>query len=160
MKTLFEFRGSVLPRVVLSGLLMLGASPSAMAEAAKPMKTIGLMVANERVMAEVAITPEQKTRGLMGRLELPKNGGMLFVFETARRECMWMKNTPLALTVAFIDAQGAVLNLARMAPMSETIHCSSGPAAYALEMAQGWMESRGVKPGDVIAGLPPRGTER
>lgn len=134
--------------------MMLGASPSVAADPGRPNKTIALVVANTTVTAELATTAEDMARGLMGRVSLPSNGGMLFVFSKPQRECMWMKNTPLALTVAFIGADGRVLNTARMAPMSETIHCSTGPAAYALEMTQGWMESRGVGPGDLIQGLP------
>jgi uncharacterized membrane protein (UPF0127 family) len=78
---------------------------------------------------------------------------MLFIFEQPAIHCMWMKNTPLPLSVAFLDDQGAIINIADMQPHSEQTHCATRPALYALEMAQGWFAQRGVKPGAKLGGL-------
>jgi hypothetical protein len=66
---------------------------------------------------------------------------------------MWMKNTYIPLSVAFLDTQGTIINIADMQPHSEQTHCASRPALYALEMAQGWFAQRGVKPGMKLDGL-------
>ena len=66
---------------------------------------------------------------------------------------MWMKNTYVPLSVAFLDESGAILNIADMQPQTEQSHCSSGPARYALEMNQGWFAQKGIKPGAKIGGL-------
>ena len=107
-----------------------------------------------QIQAEIASTPGERARGLMGRKSLAPNHGMLFVFESAERQCFWMKNTPLSLTIAFIADDGTIANTADMQPFSETPHCSEAPVRYALEMEQGWFRQRGVLTGDRVSGLP------
>jgi uncharacterized protein len=89
----------------------------------------------------------------MHRKSMEANRGMVFDFEVAAQHCMWMRNTLIPLSVAFMDQSGKILNIADMTPHDETSHCSSGPARYALEMNQGWFANKGVKPGGKIAGL-------
>ncbi len=122
--------------------------------------TIPLRLGAFTVQAEVAATPDQRARGLMFRERLADNHGMLFVFEQAAPICMWMKNTPLPLAVAFVDARGAIINVESMVPRTETPHCAAAPALYALEMADGWFQDRGLGPGRRIEGLPPAGSNR
>lgn len=66
---------------------------------------------------------------------------------------MWMKNTFLPLSVAFVDAQGRIINIEDMQPHSEDNHCAAAPARFALEMNQGWFRERGIKPGDTLRGF-------
>ena len=112
------------------------------------------------IRAEVANTFETRARGLMYREALGPNQGMLFVFPRLERHCMWMKNTPLPLSVAFIDDDGEVISLSEMAPHTENSHCAAGPVRFALEMTNGWFESRGIRAGGKLLGLerapPPR----
>ncbi|EHQ52369.1 hypothetical protein ECTPHS_06742 [Ectothiorhodospira sp. PHS-1] len=117
---------------------------------------ISLRIGDHPLTAEVADTAPLRARGLMFRESLPPDHGMLFVWEQPEPVAMWMLNTPLPLSVAFIDAQGRILNIARMQPHSRTLHHSAGPARYALEMPQGWFEDRGIPPGDEVRGLPDR----
>jgi uncharacterized membrane protein (UPF0127 family) len=114
---------------------------------------IELQFGPRRLIAEVAATPEMREHGLMQRASLPDNRGMLFVFPNASRQCMWMKDTLIPLSVAFMDAQGRILNIADMQPQSRQIHCSSAPARYALEMSQGWFQRRALQAGDVATGM-------
>lgn len=106
------------------------------------------------IRAEVASTDAQREQGLMFRKELPKNNGMLFVFDRPARSCMWMKNTPLPLSVAFIDANGTILNIEEMEPFTLASHCSTGWIRYALEMNKNWFARNGIKTGSKISGLP------
>jgi uncharacterized protein len=112
------------------------------------------------IRAEVANTFETRARGLMYREALGPNQGMLFVFPLVEHHCMWMKNTPLPLSVAFIDEGGEVVSISEMVPHSEDSHCAARPARYALEMAKGWFASKGVRAGAKLQGLdrapPPR----
>ena len=119
-------------------------------------KTLALGIKSFRVQAEVADRPASRARGLMFRESLADNHGMLFVFDAPSRQCMWMKNTPLPLSVAFIKADGRIANIAQMQPQTETIHCASEDVLYALEMTQGWFWARAIKPGDEVRGLPKR----
>jgi uncharacterized protein len=105
------------------------------------------------IQAEVMNTQAGRMRGLMHRKNLGANEGMLFIFPAAERHCMWMKNTYVPLSVAFIDERGVVVNIADMQPESETQHCAARPAPYALEMQQGWFAARGIKPGARISGI-------
>lgn len=105
------------------------------------------------IQAEVASTPMQQQIGLMGRTELSSNGGMLFIFDAVSTHCMWMRNTLLPLSVAFIDEGGVITNIEDMAPKTENTHCAVKPARYALEMSKGWFAKRGIKAGAAIAGL-------
>ena len=117
-------------------------------------RTLGLSIKSFQVQAEIADRPASRARGLMFRESLADNHGMLFVFDSPSRQCMWMKNTPLPLSVAFIKADGRIANIAQMQPQTETIHCASEDVLYALEMTQGWFWARAIKAGDAVQGLP------
>ncbi len=88
--------------------------------------------------------------GLMFRETLPWDKGMLFVFEPPRRTAMWMENTFIPLSVAFICEDGYISNIKEMKPLTTDLHYSKGIAAYALEMNQGWFENNGINPGDQV----------
>lgn len=122
--------------------------------AAETMPVITLSAGMHVIQAELAATAAQRAQGLMHREKLAPNAGMVFAFGAPARVCMWMKNTPLPLSVAFLDRQGVVLNIAEMQPHTTTSHCSKQPAHYALEMEQGWFANKGIKPGSVVKGLP------
>lgn len=127
------------------------AGQPAQAQSGLPVATLnaGLHV----IQAEVAGTDQTRSVGLMFRKSMDANRGMLFVFELSSRHCMWMKNTFIPLSVAFMDDDGKILNIADMTPHDETSHCASGPARYALEMNRGWFAGKGIKPGAKVSGL-------
>ena len=105
------------------------------------------------IQAEVAGTTATRSQGLMRRKSMAQGAGMLFLFDESAGHCMWMKNTLIPLSVAFIDERGQIVNIADMQPLDETTHCASRPARYALEMNQGWFKKRGISPGTLIQGL-------
>ena len=134
----------------LLALLLAAAS----AHAQQPsLPAIQLAAGMHLIRAEVADRDATRSLGLMHRTSLPQNGGMLFVFDQDAIHCMWMKNTLIPLSVAFLDAQGAILNVADMQPHSEQSHCAARPARYALEMTQGWFAQRGIRAGTRLRGL-------
>lgn len=106
------------------------------------------------IQAELGATPEQRSRGLMFRKSLGTNQGMAFVFDTPGLHCMWMRNTYVPLSVAFLAEDGSIINIADMQPRTENSHCATRPARYALEMNQGWFKKRGIATGTRITGLP------
>jgi len=105
------------------------------------------------IRAEVANTFETRARGLMYRESLESNQGMLFVFPQIERHCMWMKNTPLPLSVAFIDEGGEVVSISEMLPHTENSHCAARSARFALEMSKGWFAGKGIRAGAKIQGI-------
>jgi uncharacterized membrane protein (UPF0127 family) len=105
------------------------------------------------IRAEVADRMETRMTGLMHRKSMETNAGMVFVFDELAPHCMWMKNTFIPLSVAFLDQSGAIINIADMTPHSEQSHCATRPARYALEMNKGWFAQRGIKPGAKLRGV-------
>ena len=128
---------------------LLAASAAAHAE----LPVVQLSAGMHLIKAEVAADFSTRAQGLMYRKSLPPNGGMLFIFDDASIQCMWMKNTLIPLSVAFLDEQGTILNIEDMQPQTEESHCARGPAPLALEMARGWFAQRGIKPGMKLGGL-------
>lgn len=106
-----------------------------------------------RIEAEVAATPASRQTGMMLRTFMAPQRGMLFVFPEAAEHCMWMRNTLVPLSVAFLDEKGRIINVEDMKPRSEDNHCSLKPARYALEMNLGWFKSRGLGAGSSIGGI-------
>lgn len=107
--------------------------------------------ASARVRVEIADTPELREKGLMGRTALADDAGMLFVWPEDASSTFWMKDTPLALSVAFLSADGAVLALLDMEP------CRADPCPLydphlsyrmALEANAGAFARWGVRVGD------------
>ena len=130
-------------------LLMLAALPAY----AQTLPVVQLSAGMHLIRAEVAADMATRSRGLMFRKSLAQNAGMVFVFDEASQHCMWMKNTLIPLSVAFLDDNGTIINIENMAPQTEDTHCAARPARYALEMDRGWFAARGVKPGAKLGGL-------
>jgi len=127
---------------------------TAIAQAAR-LPVTELSLNSHTVSAEIAATTQSRSYGLMNRQSLPPDTGMLFVFEHTGQPCFWMKNTPLPLSVAFIDDNGMIVNIANMQPHSLDSHCPVAPIRYALEMEQGWFGDRGIQAGTRVDNLPP-----
>lgn len=134
----------------LLGLVVFLSWVSAALADAEPIR---LRLGEHMLRAEVAATPAARTQGLMYRTRLDTDAGMLFVFPESGNYCMWMRNTRIPLSVAFLDARGAVINVAEMQAQSLEHHCAAGQARYALEMNAGWFARNGGQPGSQVRGL-------
>ena len=131
--------------------LLLAAAPAHAQQSALP--ELQLNVGMYVVQAEVADQEPTRMEGLMRRRSMPQNHGMLFVFDRPDKYCMWMKNTLIPLSVAFLNEAGTIINIADMRPQTEDAHCSAGTARYALEMNRGWFAQRGIGAGVRLRGL-------
>ena len=140
-----------LVRLVAASLLV-----AACAVRAADLPTRTLTIDGNAFTVEVAATPETRERGLMNRFSLQPDHGMLFVFESPQPLAFWMKNTYVALSIAFVAANGRILNIEDMRPQDESPHWSKGPALYAIEMRKGWFAAKGIAPGDRVEGLVAR----
>ncbi len=139
-------------KVVWALALACGVSAKVLAQGAMPV--IELTAGFHRIEAEVAADDAQRQRGLMQRRSMAQQQGMLFIFPQRNTHCMWMRNTYLPLSVAFIDDAGTIINIEDMQPQTEDNHCARAPARYALEMNLGWFTQRGLKAGSKLRGLP------
>jgi uncharacterized membrane protein (UPF0127 family) len=101
---------------------------------------------------ELAVTEEQRERGLMFRRSLPEGRGMLFKFEPDQNVTMWMHNTYISLDMIFIRSDGRILRIAEnTTPESDNIISSGGPVRGVLEVIAGTARKVGLAPGDKVA---------
>ena len=101
---------------------------------------------------ELAVTDEQRARGLMFRRELPEGHGMLFDFKRDQEVSMWMENTYVSLDMIFIRADGRVARIAENTrPLSREIVSSGGPVRAVFEVVAGTARKLGLAPGDKVA---------
>jgi uncharacterized membrane protein (UPF0127 family) len=112
-----------------------------------------LVAGNQHITVEIARSLHERETGLMHRHTLPPDHGMLFVFPSISYIGMWMVDTYIPLSVAFIDAQGNVINIEKMEPLTRDVHYAARPAKYALEMNRGWFSRHGIQPGNRIGGV-------
>ena len=114
--------------------------------------TIAVSFPGGTITAKIASTVAARDTGLMNVTSLGANAGMLFVFGTdhSAPDGFWMKNTPLPLSIAFIDVNMRVINIDDMAPETLTPHYATRPYRYALEANQGWFASHGVAAGAAV----------
>tara|TARA_B100000575_G_scaffold165240_1_gene132099 strand:- start:151 stop:597 length:447 start_codon:yes stop_codon:yes gene_type:complete len=99
---------------------------------------------------EIVSKYEDRKKGLMYRRSIPNNYGMLFVWPYEGQQCMWMKNTYVPLSVAYIDIRGKIIEIYDMVPFSKDSVCSTKAAKYALEVNSGWFEEKDINIGDSI----------
>lgn len=131
----------------LSALAMASSFAAAQGKAQPRLPTVRLQAGMHIVQAEHAKDRVTREAGLMWRERLDPNWGMLFEFESPGVHCFWMRNTPLPLSIAFLDDDGRIVNLADMQPRSDDSHCAKRPVRFALEMEQGWFARRGLTVG-------------
>lgn len=102
---------------------------------------------------EVARTPQDRARGLMGRESLARDAAMIFVYADEAHRSFWMKNTLIPLDILFLDSSGVVVDVQTMTPQigvpdsDLTVYPSAAPAKYAIEMNAGLAQELGVEPG-------------
>jgi len=104
---------------------------------------------------ELAVTSEERQKGLMFRKKLAKNSGMLFVYKGKGVLSFYMKNTIIPLDIAFIDESLRIINIEKMEPLDETSINSKKAAQFALEVNRGFFERVNLKEGDIINFLTP-----
>jgi uncharacterized membrane protein (UPF0127 family) len=98
----------------------------------------------------LAATPEQRERGLMEVTDPSLNGfaGMLFRFPTDSTDEFWMRNTPMPLSIAYVDGGGQVVSSTDMAPCEDRDDCPVYPAdgtfRMAIEVPQGQLDDLGI----------------
>ena len=99
---------------------------------------------------EIANNYSKRKKGLMYRDNIEKDFGMLFVWDEEEIQCMWMKNTSIPLSVAFIKKDGEILDIFDLYPFSTLSVCSTDKVKYALEVNRGWFEEKAINRGDTL----------
>lgn len=118
-------------------------------------KFIKVFLPNGKIItAELAITDEERTRGLMFRKEVPEDYGMLFIFEYEEKHGFWMKNTLINLDIIWIGKNKKIVHIEKNVPPCKGEPCEvyypSGPALYVLEIKGGKGDRENLKIGDTL----------
>ena len=100
----------------------------------------------------VARSEEERALGLMHRQELPEDEGMLFMCDSCAVQSFWMKDTPLPLSIAFLEEDGTILKIADLEPHDLEGESSEHAVRFVLEVNQGWFRERGIEPGTRLTG--------
>jgi hypothetical protein len=116
-------------------------------------KRLTLEINGHALRVTLARTPAERSMGLMFATKLGKDDGMLFLYPEAQVTAMWMKNTNVPLSVAFLDEKGVIINIEDMQPHTLDAHASKAPAKYSIEVNLGWFKQRGIQPGAKVKGL-------
>lgn len=113
--------------------------------------TEDLFLGRHRLKTEIARTTDQIRAGMMFRESIGEDEAMLFVFYRAHRASFWMKNVTVELSVAYLDAEGRILEIHELVPGEEKpVEASSAQVQYALETSRGWFERHDVGPGALV----------
>ncbi len=150
-----KFSATALARCAQFGIAsIIFLASTAQAQQITRFRTTALNAGMHVIQAEVAATDAERQQGLMFREKMANNDGMLFIFPRPNGVCMWMKNTLLPLSVAFIDDSGTIVNIEDMKPQTTESHCAVKDVRFALEMNLGWFKQKGFKAGSHIDGIP------
>ncbi len=141
-------------RILFAILLLVSGMPMWAQDGPQKLPSVTLNAGMHNIQAELAQTPDERSIGLMFRKSMGANEGMLFAFEQPAKQCFWMKNTLLPLSIAFVSADGTVVNIDDMKPQTLDSHCSVKEVPFVLEMNAGWFAKRGIKAGFKLKGPP------
>lgn len=102
---------------------------------------------------EIVSSPEARAEGLSGRRELPDGQGMIFVFDTAATQCIWMKDMRFSLDIVWLDGEKKIVHIERdVSPETYPRQfCPEQPARYVIELNAGEAARAGLRVGQVLA---------
>lgn len=115
------------------------------------LKTMKLWIGTEELVTELAISPEQLMTGMMFRTNMAENEAMLFAMPVTRTAAFWMKNTPLPLSVAYIDPEGIIQEIHDLHPYdTNSVVSQTENIRFVLETPQGWFERHKIASGAAV----------
>jgi uncharacterized membrane protein (UPF0127 family) len=140
-------------RAIVIGAVLCVAEPAAPASVSFEESPLTVDAANGQFefLVEMAVSPAQRSQGLMFRESLAEDRGMLFDFGKPQRAMMWMRNTYVPLDMLFIDEDGQITQIAgNTQPLSDAVIASREPVRAVLELRGGVSAKLGIKPGDRV----------
>lgn len=144
----------------LAGLLLLACGGEGIEY--DPTPTPALPVTTVRIddaaiLAEVPQTPQDRARGLGERDFLPRDRGMLFVFDLERPHSFWMLGMRFPLDFVWISADRQVVEVTAEVPPEPGVpeaelrqYRPKAPALYVLELNAGVVEELDIRVGDRV----------
>lgn len=136
------------PNSTSKGSSTLSTDPTAAGLPQPKLPTIKLWLGAHELVTEIASTPREHELGMMWRTNMAEMEGMIFIFEEPGRRSFWMRNTLVPLDIAYIAADGTLLEVHAAQPRNETpLPSESDRIQFVLETRQGWFQRNNVKPG-------------
>jgi hypothetical protein len=103
------------------------------------------------INVEVARTDQERQRGLMYRMQMEEDAGMLFLFEKPDQLTFWMHNTYIPLDMVFIEPSLHILGIVEnAAPRNDSPRAVPGQSQYVLEVNAGFSKRHGVTDKTVV----------
>ncbi len=98
---------------------------------------------------DYATTEVAREKGLGGRINIPNDYGMLFVFPKSERYGFWMKDMFVPIDIFWLDDKGQVVSIVQDAATSSypNVFYPTVPARYVLETAAGFAREHSVATG-------------
>ncbi|MFV0245423.1 MAG: DUF192 domain-containing protein [Qingshengfaniella sp.] len=138
-------------RAVALVLLLFSAPASQAADCVPDRADLRGSWGHARFTVELALTDAERAQGLMHRTSLPRQAGMLFVYERPQRASFWMRNTLIPLDMIFLDATGTVTRVHENAvPLDETAIDGGRDVLAVLELNGGLAAQFGINEGSVL----------
>ncbi len=142
-------------------LFALACSKSAATAPQPPAATTAITFAGASLVAEIASTAAARDQGFKGRAALASDAGMLFVFaddQSPQLVGFYMKDTPIDLSIAFLDANKKVIDVQEMTKNTLDVHVAKTFFRYAIEANAGWFTAHGIAAGSPASFTLPAGT--
>lgn len=151
-------QGTLIPIAVMALALIAacgGGDDTTASDAPTPPQKTTLVFTNsagEEVDLEVEVADEfeEQTLGLMFRHNLAEDAGMIFIFDQDHSTGFIMKDTLIPLSIAFVLADGTILDIQDMEPMSLSQQRPDQTYRHAIEVNQRWFERNGITAGDHV----------
>ena len=105
--------------------------------------------------ADLALTNEQKEKGLSVKDELKESEAMLFIFEESAQHSFWMKDVKFPIDIIWLDSDGKVVHIEQnLQPCVSVLICTSySPdidSQYVLETVAGFTQRHNISMGTNI----------
>ena len=120
-------------------------------QAQPKLPTMKIYLGAEMLDAELALTQEQETTGMMFRTNIAETDAMIFVFGQPMRAAFWMKNCPESLSAAYIAPDGVIAEIHHLEKNdTNAVFATADNIQYVLEVKDGWFARHNINPGTVI----------
>lgn len=112
-----------------------------------------IQIGSHKLTVEIADSIKKRSQGLMHRMSLKKNEGMLFIHDKPEFAAYWMKNTFIDLSIGFFDKNKKLVEIYNLKKTPSVLSAKYDQAQskqrikYALEVPMGWFKQKGINPG-------------
>ena len=104
-----------------------------------------------KIDIEIADSDYKRAKGLMDRLNMEEDQGMLFLFPFDTMQSFWMKNTVIPLDIIFVNREKVIVTIHKDAvPFDTGQYPSTKPASQVVEVTAGYTDLYGINVGDKI----------